>query len=393
MKVVKLSNIKATLESGCRPKGGIIDGKGDVPSLGAEHLNNQGGFEFGKLKKIPHNFFSSMSKGVLKRNDILVVKDGATTGKASFVSNDFPYKEAAINEHLFLLRYDDREICAKYIFWHLFSPKGQSQILKDFRGATVGGISRGFLEKIEIPLPPLEEQKRIADILDKADAIRQKRKQAIKLADDFIKSVFLDMFGDPITNSKKWKTIPLGQLCRIRRGASPRPISKYLGGNVPWIKIGDGAKNDDIYIEETKDMIIREGVNKSVYLEPGSLIFANCGVSLGFARIIKIAGCIHDGWLAFDDFDSNINEIYLLKTLNSITNYFRQIAPDGTQPNLNTTIMKDFKIPLPHKNLQDSFCNIVLKVQENIKVLKKALEESNIFFNSISQYVFKGELL
>jgi len=213
-----------------------------------------------------------MVKGVVKPNDILIVKDGATTGKVSFVDNGFPYKEAAINEHVFLLRYCDEKVFPKYVFWHLFSPVGKKQILKDFRGATVGGISKGFLDKVEISLPSPKEQKRVAAILDKADAIRRKRQQAIKYADDFLRATFLDMFGDPITNSKRWNKIPLGKLCRIRRGASPRPISQYLGGNVPWIKIGDGTKNNDIYIEDTEDKIINEGVAKSVYLEPGSLI-------------------------------------------------------------------------------------------------------------------------
>ena len=259
-------------------------------------------------------------------------------------------------------------------------------------GATFKEVSKTVVSRVEIPLPPLPEQKRIAAILDKADAIRRKRQQAIKLADDFLRATFLEMFGDPVTNPKRWERVPLGELCRIRRGASPRPISKFLGGTVPWIKIGDGTKGGDIYIEDTKDKIIEEGVSKSVYLEPGSLIFANCGVSLGFARIIKNGGCIHDGWLSFDQFEENLNEIFLLKTLNAVTNYFRQTAPDGTQPNLNTTIMKSFSVPLPPKKMQDQFTKVVMRFQENKQKVNDSGQVVEDLFNSLTQRAFRGEL-
>jgi type I restriction enzyme S subunit len=260
------------------------------------------------------------------------------------------------------------------------------------RAAAIPGLNREDAYRQRLLLPPPAEQKRIAAILDKADAIRRKRQQAIQLTDDFLRAIFLDMFGDPVTNPKGWKCFPLGKLCRIRRGASPRPISKFLGGTIPWIKIGDGTKNSDIYIEDTKDKIIPEGVSKSVYLEPGSLIFANCGVSLGFARIMKMGGCIHDGWLSFDQFDKNLNEIYLLKTLNSVTNNFRQTAPDGTQPNLNTSIMKDFRLPLPPKTIQDKFSKIVMKFQYNKQKINRSKSLLEVLFNSLTQRAFRGEL-
>jgi type I restriction enzyme, S subunit len=128
-----------------------------------------------------------------------------------------------------------------------------------------------------------------------------------------------------------------------------------MGGTVPWIKIGDGSKGDGLYLENTHDYVTELGAKKSVFLEPGSLIFANCGVSLGFARILKIGGCIHDGWLAFEQIDKRLNQIFLLRTLNQLTSYFRSLAPDGTQPNLNTGIMSDFQMILPPLFLQEKF--------------------------------------
>jgi len=176
------------------------------------------------------------------------------------------------------------------------------------------------------------------------------------------------------------------------RGGSPRPIKDYLGGTVPWIKIGDGTKGDEIYINKTAEAIKPEGVSKSRYLESGSLIFANCGVSLGFARILKIGGCIHDGWLAFSEIDKSLNKIFLLKLLNSVTEYFRSIAPDGTQPNLNTTIMKNFDVPIPPLEKQERFAEFTHKLTEYNQKYKKSIEDTESLFNSLLQRAFKGEL-
>ena len=156
-----------TLESGLRPKGGvggILDG---IPTLGGEHLNTDGGFIFEKIKYIPEDFFEVLNKGHIYPNDIIVVKDGATTGKTSFVDNDFPHKRAVVNEHLFIVRIDPKVAFPKYVFYYLFSSEGQTQILSDFRGATIGGISRNFPQKVNVPIPLIPEQAQIANFLDR----------------------------------------------------------------------------------------------------------------------------------------------------------------------------------------------------------------------------------
>lgn len=175
----------------------------------------------------------------------------------------------------------------------------------------------------------------------------------------------MELFGDINVNDKGWESHPLGELCTIVRGGSPRPIEQYSGGNVPWIKIGDATDGENIYLHSTKEHIIQEGVKKSRLVKSGSLIFANCGVSLGFARIITFDGCIHDGWLAMEDIDSHLDKIFLLQTLNQMTEHFRKIAPAGTQPNLNTAIMKDYMQIVPPMKLQKEFISFVEKVDKS----------------------------
>src|SRR3989344_6060693 len=221
--LTSLDTVIQNLESGSRPKGGVKNGTVGIPSLGAEHLDNTGGFKFGKIKYIPESFFQSQKKGIIEKNDILIVKDGATTGKVSFVGNDFPHEKASINEHLFKITVDKDKVIPKYVFWHLFSGVGLKQVLKDFRGATVGGISRGFVENVLFPIPSLNEQRKIVDHIDQADNLRQKRKESFNLLNEYLKSIYLEMFGDPVTNLHKWEVVKLEDLLsNIDSGWSPK---------------------------------------------------------------------------------------------------------------------------------------------------------------------------
>lgn len=266
------------------------------------------------------------------------------------------YTNEAIMAFLPSGKYD---ICPDY-FFHLFSGKDWSDgTNRAVMGAT---LNKATLSNIEVDVSPLEEQRRIAAVLDKVtDLIAQRRAQLDKL-DLLVKSRFVEMFGDININNKSWDTQSLGSLCNIVRGGSPRPIEQYLGGNIPWIKIGDATEGDDIYLHTTKDHIIPEGIKKSRFINAGSLIFANCGVSLGFARIITFDGCIHDGWLALQDIDSKINKIFLLQCLNQMTEYFRKIAPTGTQPNLNTSIMKAHQQIIPPLKSQNEYVDFLQHV-------------------------------
>ena len=231
-----------------------------------------------------------------------------------------------------------------------------------------------WLKEIQIEYPDSNEQAKIVNILDKVSDVISKRKEELKELDDLIKARFVELFGDININDKNWKYEPLGKLCTIVRGGSPRPIEQFLGGDVPWIKIGDATDGDSVYLNSTKEHIVQEGVKKSRLVKEGSLIFANCGVSLGFARIITFDGCIHDGWLAMEDIDERLDKVFLLQALNQMTEHFRAIAPAGTQPNLNTAIMKAYKQVIPPIELQRKFISFVKQVDKSKVAVQKLFE-------------------
>lgn len=278
------------------------------------------------------------------------------------------------------------KILNKYLYWFL---KGNTSFLNSLgRGATFKEISKSIVSQIEINVPDIEYQKEAVDILEKVSEVISLRKQELTALDDLIKARFVEMFGDININDKNWKYEPLGELCTIVRGGSPRPIEQFLGGDVPWIKIGDATDGDSIYLSSTKEYIIQEGVKKSRLVKEGSLIFANCGVSLGFARIITFDGCIHDGWLAMEDIDERLDKVFLLQALNQMTEHFRAIAPAGTQPNLNTAIMKAYKQVIPPIELQREFISFVKQVDKSKVAVQKALDETQMLFDSLMQKYF-----
>lgn len=283
----------------------------------------------------------------VKKSDLIIAWDGANAGTVGVGL------EGVIGSTLARLELKNNIVDPYYVARFL---QFKFQYLRDnCTGTTIPHINKIVLENLSIPLPPLETQKSIVEVLAKAQGLIDARKEQIRLMDELVQSVFYEMFGDPVTNPRGWEVKELQFLCDVYRGGSPRPIKDFIGGTVPWIKIGDATGRDAVYLDSTKEYIIEEGIKKSRLVKKGSLIFANCGVSLGFARIISFDGCIHDGWLSFENIDKSINKIFLLKLLNCFTDYFRESAPDGTQPNLNTTIMKKFGVIVPPIEIQQAF--------------------------------------
>ena len=290
---------------------------------------------------------------------VLVAEDGGNFGSKT---KPIAYRVSGkcwVNNHAHVLK-PKKEMNVDYLCYSLMFYNTVGLV----NGATRQKLTQASLRNMEIPKLPMNDQIKIVNRLQTILNIRSMRKKQLEMLDSLVKSRFVEMFGDININDKGWTIQPLGELCTIVRGGSPRPIEQFLGGDVPWIKIGDATEGESIYLHSTKEHIIQEGVKKSRLVKSGSLIFANCGVSLGFARIIKFDGCIHDGWLAMEDIDERIDKVFLLQSLNQMTEHFRTIAPAGTQPNLNTAIMKAYRQIIPPIELQKQYIDFVAQVDK-----------------------------
>lgn len=319
-----------------------------------------------------------------QKDDILLAKNG-TTGVAAIVDRDEVFD---IYVSLALIRPNQKKVIPRYLLYAINSDSTKRYFRSHLKGVGVPNLHLIHIRETPINVPNIQAQLQIVKKLDKVSDLIAKRRQQLDKLDTLVKARFVEMFGDINVNNKGWAIQPLGELCTIVRGGSPRPIEKFLGGDVPWIKIGDATDGESIYLHSTKEHIIREGVSKSRMVKAESLIFANCGVSLGFARIITFDGCIHDGWLAMEDIDARLDKVFLLQALNQMTEHFRKIAPAGTQPNLNTSIMKTYKQIIPPMKLQKDFIAFIEQVDKSKLTIQRSCKALETLKKSLMQHYF-----
>ena len=182
----------------------------------------------------------------------------------------------------------------------------------------------------------------------------------------------------------KWPKIKLGDVCDIERGGSPRPIDKFITENengVNWIKIGDTTES--MYITKTAQKIIPEGVNKSRFVEAGDFLLSN-SMSFGRPYILKIDGCIHDGWLVLRDKNACFDKHFLYYNLSSPVTYekFKSMAVGGVVNNLNTEMVKNLYIAFPPLEEQRRIASILDKVTDLITKRRTQLEKLDLLVKS-----------
>ena len=172
-----------------------------------------------------------------------------------------------------------------------------------------------------------------------------------------------------------WPYVKIGDVCTVERGGSPRPIDKFITDDpngINWIKIGD--TNDSMYITATAQKIIPEGMKKSRYVQPGDFLLSN-SMSFGRPYILKIDGCIHDGWLVLRDNKNTFDKRFLYYYLSSPSTYrkFENMAVGGVVNNLNSEMVRGVSVPVPPMNEQMEIVGILEQVTALISLRKQQI--------------------
>lgn len=185
--------------------------------------------------------------------------------------------------------------------------------------------------------------------------------------------------------SSNWQKVKLGEVCKIRRGSSPRPIVEFMADSgMPWVKISDATETDSRFIEKTKEFIKHEGVAKSVIVNEGDLILSNSGTA-GLPKFMKITACIHDGWQTLSDFDG-VNKYFLYYSLLNIRSNLIRNAHDSTMKNLTLDMVRDAEICLPSLIEQETISKVLSDIDSKIE-LNNA---TNRNLEQIAQAIFKS---
>ncbi len=350
------------------------------------------GLDQSDLIAVPSGFVRRKEQA-LREGDILVSSANSweLVGKASYVPK-LAY-EATAGGFISIVRAKESRVDSRYLYHWVACPATQHKIRHCGRQTTnISNLDVGRFQDLEIPLPPLPEQKRIAAILDKADAIRRKRQQAIQLADDFLRAVFLDMFGDPVTNPKGWDLLPFSAVGTLDRGKSrhrPRNDPALLGGAHPLIQTGEVA-NSRGYIKEHSATYSDLGLAQSKKWDAGTLCIT-IAANIAKTGILTFPACFPDSVVGFIP-NKHVTVEYVQHWLGFLQKNLEENAPQAAQKNINLEILRALLIPVPPKSEQEKFSSIVagiLAVEGKIANSGNAL--GNAFY-ALSQKAFSGKL-
>lgn len=183
----------------------------------------------------------------------------------------------------------------------------------------------------------------------------------------------------------EWKVKKIGDVVDIRRGASPRPIHKFLSNKgMPWVKIADATSDNSRFIRKTNECIINEGIKKSVMVTPETLIVSNSATP-GLPKIMKINACVHDGWLVFSNYKGITRDFLYYKFIDVRRNLVNQ-ANGSVFQNLKTDIVREFDINIPSINTQNKIVSMLSKIDEKIELNEKI--NKNLF--DLAQELYKN---
>lgn len=297
-----------------------------------------------------------------------------------------------------VIRPNIEKLDGKYLFYLIWSDKFRHAGARNMSGsAGQKRVPADFLKNMQIPLPPLAEQKRIAAILDKADAIRQKRKQAIQLADDFLRSVFLNMFGDPASYSENFNVQPLGIVCKKITDGEHGTVKRLNSGKLYLMarnvtKGGSLDLSDVSYVSQDD----HDRIYKRCGAEENDLLLVCVGATIGKATLVpkmdsfSLARSVA---LIKPDFEV-LEPVFLLQLIKSkwMQQRFINSGNSSAQAGLYLGKIKEMGIPVPSIHLQRKFVLIERQINAILKNFEESLASSSNCFNSLSQKAFAGEL-
>lgn len=279
----------------------------------------------------------------------------------------------------------------RYLFYYL--KYKESDIADMGVGSTFKAISRKDLDIVQIPLPPLEVQKKIADVLDKASELINLRKAQLNKLDLLVKSQFIEMFGDPVTDSKKWGVKPLrDSLNGIRYGTSTPPSFSKTGFAficATNIKQGRVIDSDMKFISEDDGRKIEK-----CRLNGGELIIVRSGVNTGDTCVVpmKFAGHYAGYDIIVETNANKLNAVFLNELIN--TSYkevvVKPLTARSAQPHLNAEQVKSLPLIQVPLDQQNRFANFVQQADKSTFALQQSLEKLELNNKSIMQKCFRG---
>ena len=358
-----------------------------IPLITSKNLSDAG-LTFESASFISEADHAQISKrSGVQKGDILYGMIG-TIGKPTLVEVD----RAFSIKNIALFKQAIGVVDSKYLRWLLDSPDVNAQIARVSKGGTQKFVALGALRDLTVHLPPLEEQRRIAAILDQAETLRTQRRQALAQLDPLTQSLFLDMFGDPVLNPKSLPVVKFGDVGNLDRGISkhrPRNAPELLGGDHPLVQTGE-VSNCDGYIRSYTHTYSDIGLRQSKMWPAGTLCIT-IAANIAKTGILTFDACFPDSVVGFRADDPATVE-YVRVWLSFLQKALEDSAPESAQKNINLAILRGLNIPLPPLALQQTFATRIQAIEALKATHRTALAQLDALFASLQQRAFAGEL-
>jgi type I restriction enzyme, S subunit len=290
------------------------------------------------------------------------------------------------------LRTDPEKLLPEFAKYLIRSPAYRARLASFIKKAVnQASVSIGHLKTIRVFVPTLSEQRRIAEILDTADALRAKRRAALAQLETLTQSMFLDMFGDPAKNPKGWPLALLGARVSTTSGGTPnRDVDAFFGGGIPWVKSGELHQG---VVTTTDETLTDRGLAESSakLMKPGTVLVAMYGATVGAVALLGIEAATNQAICCITPTEE-VHAAYLIHLLRRLAPSLLAKRVGGAQPNLSQDLIRRLSIPLPSPTLQVDFAKRVAAVAKARRYQEASLSGLNAVFASLQQRAFSGEL-
>ncbi len=387
MKNKKLSDIFHISSGGTPPRKNAKNYGGDIPWIKIGDIKNaQKGIIYSTEENITSTGLKSIRNKLFPKNTLLLAMYGSV-GKVAFCGTEMALNQAILG----LVPKKEGEVYPKYIYYWL--QLNLNSLKNMARGGILKNLSATIVKKITVDLPSFHDQIRIASLLSRIEALITTRKENLILLDDFLKSTFLEMFGDPVGNDKNWKLIPLEDIGSVDRGVSkhrPRNAPELLGGKYPLIQTGD-VTQAGTYITEYKQTYSEIGFKQSK-LWPKETLCITIAANIARTGILKFESCFPDSVVGFIADKKETTPIYIHFLFGFFQRILEKNAPQAAQKNINLKILRTLKVPVPPLEKQQNFEKVVLKAESIKSLYQQNLTDLENLYGAVSQKAFKGEL-
>lgn len=402
--LVKLSELCTRISDGVHFKPEYLDE--GIPFISVKDIYNDN-INFDNCKYISIDTHKELIKRCYpEKDDVLITKSG-TIGRMALV----PEKpEFSLFVSVALIKNIKQVIDSKFLKFCLENFLNHINVASDIKGGLLKNFHLEDIRQTIIPKILISEQHAIVSKIEELFSELDKGITELKTAQQQLKtyrqSVLKSAFEGKLTNENVkngelpdgWKVVKISDISRVVRGGSPRPAGdpKYYDGDIPFLKVADLTKDNGIYLTTFKYTIKEAGLHKTRQITPNTLLLSNSGATLGVPKICMINATMNDGVAAFLELDIRSNH-YLYYFWLSKTLELRGINMGAGQPNLNTDLIKDYKVPYcsfeeQHRIVQEieSRLSVADKMEQSIQ---ESLQKAEALRQSILKKAFSGELV